>query len=196
MSNSELNKTAVTAAPIHELIAERWSPRAYDSSHTLAKEEIVSILEAARWAPSANNVQPWRFSVAERGTDLHAKVVAGLSGFNASWAPAASALIVVSMQRTNEDGSPRRISWYDAGLAVANLSLQAQSLGLHTHQMAGILHDDLHKSLELANDLEVLLVVTVGKVAPASQLQGPAYDREVADRTRLPLSEIVLHGNI
>ena len=188
------NKTALTAAPIMPVLADRWSPRAYDDQHQISQHDLTSVLEAARWAPSANNGQPWRFSVAERGTELHTKVVAGLGGFNQAWAPRASAMIVVSVKKTNADGSAHRSAHYDAGLAVANLSIQAQELGLHTHQMAGILHDALHTSLELADDLEVLVVVTIGKVAPAEVLEGPAFDREIQPRTRLTLDEIVLHG--
>jgi nitroreductase len=189
-----LNKTAVTAAPIMPVLAERWSPRAYDDQHQISQHELISVLEAARWAPSANNGQPWRFSVAVRGTELHEKVTSGLSGFNAAWAPRASALIVVSVKKFNADGSAHASAHYDAGLAVATLCVQAQELGLHTHQMAGFMHDALHASLELDDDLEVVVVVSIGKVAPPEVLEGPAFDREIAPRTRFTLDEIVLHG--
>lgn len=189
-----MNKTALTAAPILPILAERWSPRSYDTNFEVTAHDLTSILEAARWAPSANNGQPWRFSVAKRGTDLHGKVVAGLSGFNAAWAPAASALVVVSVLKTNADGSAHRSAHYDAGLAVANLTIQAQELGLHTHQMMGIDHAAIHQSLGLDENLEVLVIVTVGKVAPAEQLEGPAYEREIQPRVRQALEDIVLHG--
>jgi nitroreductase len=189
-----MSKTAITAAPIMPVLAERWSPRSYDSSYVISQHEMLSILEAARWAPSANNVQPWRFSVAAKGTDLHTKVVEGLSGFNAAWAPGASAIIVVSIVATNADGSEAKSAPFDAGLAVSQLITQAHELGLHTHVIGGVLHDVLHKNLELAENLKVLVALTVGKVAPATNLEGPAYEREIAPRTRLELDEIVLHG--
>ncbi len=176
------------------VLAERWSPRSYDTSYVLSQHEMLSILEAARWAPSGNNVQPWRFSVAPRGTALHAKVVEGLSGFNAAWAPSASAIIVVSIVATNADGSEAKSAPFDAGLAVSQLITQAHELGLHAHVIGGVLHDVLHKNLELADNLKVLVALTVGKVAPATDLEGPAYEREIAPRTRLELDEIVLHG--
>ncbi len=188
------SKTAITAAPIAPVLANRWSPRAYDESYEISQHEVLSVLEAARWAPSANNGQPWRFSVAVRGTELHAKVVEGLGGFNQAWAPRASALIVVSVQKFHADGSENKGAHYDAALAVANLTIQGEELGLHSHQMAGILHAKLHENLQLADDLEVLVVVSIGKVAAADTLQGPAYEREIAPRTRLTLDEIVLHG--
>jgi nitroreductase len=189
-----MSKTAITAAPIMPVLAERWSPRSYDTSYVLSQHEMLSILEAARWAPSGNNVQPWRFSVAPRGTALHAKVVEGLSGFNAAWAPSASAIIVVSIVATNADGSEAKSAPFDAGLAVSQLITQAHELGLHAHVIGGVLHDVLHKNLELADNLKVLVALTVGKVAPATDLEGPAYEREIAPRTRLELDEIVLHG--
>jgi nitroreductase len=138
-------------------------------------------------------LQPWRFSVAKRGTELHEKVVAGLTGFNQSWAPDAAALIVISIKRSDA-GESIKGNFYDSGLAVAQMGIQAQALDLYTHQMGGILHDELHKSLGLSSDLEVGVVITVGKKATPEKLEGPALEREIAPRTRLELSEIVLHG--
>jgi nitroreductase len=188
-----MNKTPETSAPLTDLLAKRWSPRSYDKSHEIADQDLLSILEAGRWAPSANNLQPWRFSVAKRGTELHSLVVEGLTGFNQAWAPAASALIVVSVKRSDA-GESIKGNFYDAGLAVAQMCVQAQSLDLHTHQMGGILHDKLHKSLGLSADLEVALVLTVGKKDVPEKFEGEALAREIAPRTRLELSEIVLHG--
>lgn len=188
-----MSKTPETSVPMTDLLTARWSPRSYDKSHEISDQELLAILEAGRWAPSANNLQPWRFSVAKRGTELHEKVVAGLTGFNQAWAPAASALIVVSVKRSDA-GESIKGNFYDAGLAVALMSVQAQALDLYTHQMAGILHDELHKSLGLPADLEVALVFTVGKKDVPEKFEGEALARELAPRTRLPLTEIVLHG--
>ncbi len=190
-----MKKTAITSAEIAPVLAERWSPRAFDETHTLSQHEALSLLEAARWAASANNAQPWRFSLLYRGDALWQKVVAeGLTGFNQSWAPRASALLVVSIKNQTPDGRPYEIARYDAGLAVATLSIQAEELGLRTHQMAGLVHASIHSTLELADDLDVLVAVAIGKQAAAETLQGPAFEREVAPRTRLELDEIVLHG--
>ncbi len=190
-----MQKTAITRAAIAPVLAERWSPRAFDETHTLSQHEALSILEAGRWAASANNGQPWRFSLLNRGEDLWSQMVAeGLTGFNQSWAPKASALLVVSVKTQHQDGSPYRSAHYDAALAVATLSIQAEELGLRTHQMMGIVHASVARVLGLADDLEPLVIVAIGKQAPADSLEGPAYEREIAPRTRLDLDEIVLHG--
>jgi nitroreductase len=188
-----MSKIPETSAPLTELLAARWSPRSYDESHEISDQELLSILEAGRWAPSSSNGQPWRFSVAKRGTALHQKVVAGLTGFNQAWAPAASALIVVSVKKS-DSGQSHKGNFYDAGLAVSLMSIQAQSLDLYTHQMGGILHEQLHKDLELPSELEVAVVFTVGKKDAPEKFEGDALARELAPRTRLDLSEIVLHG--
>jgi nitroreductase len=188
-----MSKTPDTSAPMTDLLAARWSPRSYDETHELSDQDLLSILEAGRWAPSSNNGQPWRFSVAKRGTELHKKMVEGLTGFNQSWAPAASALIVVSVKKS-EDRTTHPANHYDAGLAVSLMSVQAQSLDLYTHQMGGILREQLHEALDLPADLEVVVVFSVGKKAAPEKLEGPALEREIAPRTRAPLSEIVLHG--
>ena len=190
-----MQKTAITRAAIAPVLAERWSPRAFDETHNLNQHEALSILEAGRWAASANNGQPWRFSLLKRGEDLWSQMVAeGLTGFNQSWAPKASALLVVSVKTQHQDGSPYRSAHYDAALAVATLSIQAEELGLRTHQMMGIVHASVARVLGLADDLEPLVIVAIGKQAPADALEGPAYEREIAPRTRLDLDEIVLHG--
>ncbi len=190
-----MTKTAITAAQILPVLAERWSPRSFDTNYELPSHELLSILEAARWAPSANNAQPWRFSVLKRGDALHTAVSAeGLSGFNQAWAPNASALVVVSIKTLTADGKDNHFAPYDAGLAVANLVIQAHELGLHAHQIGGFVPDALRSILELDEDLRPIVVVAIGKVASADQLEGPAYEREIQPRTRFELDEIVLHG--
>ena len=188
-----MSKIPETSAPMTDLLVSRWSPRSYDENHEISDQDLLSILEAGRWAPSSNNGQPWRFSAAKRGTELHKKVVAGLTGFNQTWAPAASALIVVSVKKS-EDRTPHPANYYDAGLAVSMMSVQAQSLDLYTHQMGGILREQLHEALDLPADLEVIVVFTVGKKDVPEKFEGDALARENAPRTRLALSEIVLHG--
>lgn len=188
------SKPAVTATPIIEVLQERWSPRSFDSTFEISDTQVLSILEAGRWAPSAMNVQPWRFSVAKRGTDLFGKIVSHLGGFNAAWSPKSSAYIVVSAFTNGDTNQPGSNSQFDAGLAAAQMMIQASSLGLHTHVMGGIEHEALHKELGYPENLALLVVVAVGKIAPADELEGSARDRELAPRTRLELDEIVLHG--
>jgi nitroreductase len=126
---------------------------------------------------------------------MHAELCEkGLTGFNQAWAPDASALIVVAVQKALPDGKEITGRKYDAGLAAALMLVQAQELGLHTHHIGGIVHDEVHSLLKLDDNHEVLVMIAVGKVAPAAQLEGPAYEREVAPRVRLSLDEIMLYG--
>lgn len=187
-------ETHPESAPLNPAIANRWSPRAFNAEHKLSRPELLSLLEAARWAPSANNGQPWRYFVVQRG-DTHFDALAsrGLSGFNQAWAPQASALIVVAIETKKEDGSDRNLaeSHYDAGLSAAQLVLQASTLGLHTHQMSGIIRPEIASVLELAADLHVIAVIAVGQQADVEALpEGVAREREIQPRVRLDLHQI------
>jgi nitroreductase len=189
------NKIAITAAPIAPVLAERWSPRSFNRDYLLTQSEALAILEAGRWAPSANNLQPWRFAYISRTDELHAELCAkGLTGFNQSWAPNASALIVIAVKIATEDGKENTGRKYDAGLAASMMVVQAQELGLHTHHIGGLVREEIISLLKLDENHEVLTVIAVGKVAPAEELEGPAYEREIAPRVRLELDEIMLYG--
>lgn len=189
-----MQKIAITAAEISPLLANRWSPRAYDVNHTASQHELLSILEAGRWAPSANNAQPWRFSLATRGSELFEQIVGALTGFNQAWAPTASALLAISAVNQKADGTPNTGALLDTGLAAQNMSIQIEHLGLSAHMMAGFVADSMREVLGLADNLDPVLVMTIGKRADPSVLEGPAYEREIAPRVRLELDEIVLHG--
>lgn len=188
------SKPAITAVPIAEVLQQRWSPRSFDGTYEIADSDVLSILEAARWAPSAMNVQPWRFSVGKRGTEVFGQIAAHLGGFNAAWSPKSAAYVVVSAFVNGNDVEHGTTTQFDAGLATSQLVIQAHALGLHAHVMGGIEHAALAAELGYPENLAVLVVVAIGKVAPAEQLEGPARDRELAPRTRLELDEIVLHG--
>lgn len=181
-----------TDAPLIAPLVERWSPRAYDPSAELSEEDVRTLLEAARWAPSANNLQPWRFIVARRGTDEFALVHDTLAGFNRAWADSAAALIVNVAEIADEAGTPRRWAHYDLGQAVAHLTVQAQHDGLHTHQMGGFDGARLAEAFGLSDRFEVVSITAVGKVGDASTLPEPLREREVAPRRRKPLDEILI----
>jgi nitroreductase len=189
------NKIAITAAPIAPVLAERWSPRSFNREYLLTQHEALSILEAGRWAPSSNNLQPWRFAYISKTDELHPAICEkGLTGFNQSWAPNASALIVVAVQINAADGKENTGRKYDAGLAAALMVVQAQELGLHTHHIGGLVREEILELLKLDSNYEILTVIAVGKIAPAEELEGPAFEREVAPRVRLELDEIMLYG--
>jgi len=189
------NKIAITAAPIAPVLAERWSPRSFNRDYLLTQHEALSILEAGRWAPSSNNLQPWRFAYISKTDELHPAICEkGLTGFNQSWAPNASALIVVAVQINTADGKENTGRKYDVGLAAALMVVQAQELGLHTHHIGGLVREEILELLKLDSNYEILTVIAVGKIAPAEELEGPAFEREVAPRVRLELDEIMLYG--
>ena len=193
MITSTVTRTAVTSAPIHTVLAERWSPRSFDSSVEIPEEKITAALEAARWSASASITQPWRFIVACRGTAEHATIVENLLGFNQAWASSAQVLIVNLAAVTAEDGTPLRWAQYDLGQAVATLTVQAHHDGLHVHQMGGIEVDGLRAAFDIESDLEPVSVTALGVLGEPEALPNDVLrEREVAPRSRRPLDELVL----
>ena len=187
-----VSKRAVTAVPLHPLLAERWSPRGLDVAHELSEDHLTALLEAARWAPSANNTQPWRFAVARRGTPEFAAVQDALAPGNQLWAHSASALVVVAAETTGPDGAPRPWATYDTGQAVAHLSVQAQHEGLALHQLGGFDRDRVATLLALPAAVVPLVVLTIGRRDDAAALPEPLAAREQAPRERLPLDALLL----
>jgi nitroreductase len=185
-------KTASTSVPLHPLLAERWSPRALDGSHELSVEQLTALLEAARWAPSASNTQPWRFATARRGSDAFAALYEALAPGNQLWAHAASALIVVAAEVADDAGKARPWAAYDTGQAVAHLNIQAQHEGLAIHQMGGFDHDRVAELLRLPENVQPLVVLVVGQHDASVELDEPLASREAAERSRLPLDRLVL----
>ncbi|MFD4638276.1 nitroreductase family protein [Lentzea sp. NPDC058436] len=183
-------KNASTDVPVHPLLSARWSSRAFDPGHELADGQLTALLEAARWAPSASNTQPWRFAVARRGTAEHGAVLGTLAGGNQVWARDASALVVVAARTTGTDGAAQPWAVYDAGQAVAHLSVQAEAEGLAVHQMGGFDRDRLTSAL--SDDVTPLVVVAVGLRGEPARLAEPFAGRETAARVRLPIDDLLL----
>jgi len=187
-------RKAQTTAQLHPIILERWSTRAFDAEYEISEQELVTVLEAARWAASANNQQPWKFAIATRGDELFAKFTETLAGFNKSWAPNASALIAVMFEKTNEKGEVRESAPFDTGLAVGQLVLQAQAIELHTHQIGGFNKDALIAALGSPENLQPVVLVAVGKYAKDTDLPAEILQRESGNRERKALNEIVIAG--
>jgi len=192
-----VKKPAITSVDIHPVLAERWSPRSLDESANISTEDLTGILEAARWAPSANNAQPWRFIIARRGEDSFQKIADALTGFNQAWSPKASAYVVIVANMKNDDGSDRTISLFDSGLAAAFLSVEAHHRGLVVHQMAGFDHAVISSGFGLTDSQDAVIVLAIGTQAPAEALgEGPALERETAPRERLPLDQLIISGTL
>jgi nitroreductase len=190
--SATVSKSADTSATLHPLLADRWSPRAFDATHEVSAEQLSTLLEAARWAPSANNSQPWRFVVAPRGSAAHDALFSTLGAPNQIWAAAASALILVAAETSDDAGAPRPFAAYDAGQAVHALVTQAHAEGLSVHQMGGFNRPAAAAAFGLAEAVTPLVVLAVGRHDADVALPEPFATRESAPRTRFPVQQLVL----
>jgi nitroreductase len=196
MTNIEaypLRKPADASHPIHELISERWSPRAF-ADRSVEREKLYSLLEAARWAASAGNQQPWYFLV---GTKEHAenraRLAATLWERNILWAQYAPVLILVVAKLYDRPGK-ELTSFYDVGMAVGNLVTQAVDLGLVTHQMAGFDAEKARETLGIPEGYQPLAMIALGYLGTPDGLPDDLRKRELAPRSRKPLEEFVFEG--
>ncbi len=185
---------AETAVPVNEVIATRRSPRSLDASVAISDTDLVAILEAARWAPSAFNGQPWRFFVGKRGDTTYSQILISLVEFNQGWAKNAAALILVAAKPTRDDGSIHGDYQFDCGLAVAQLVIETHDRGLVAHQMTGFDKDKAHTNLEMASELVPVVVIAIGKQDSPEKLPAAMAEREVAPRGRKSLEELVIAG--
>ena len=185
---------AETSVPVHGIIASRRSPRSFNETSTINNDDLTAILEAARWAPSAFNGQPWRFFVGKRGDEVFGQILSSLGDFNKSWAKNSSALILVAGKTVKGDGSIHADYQYDCGLAVAQLVIETHHRGLIAHQMTGFDKAVAQDVLSIAAELIPVVVIAVGTQDAPEKLAGPLLEREIAKRERLPLSEIVIKG--
>jgi len=190
-----VKKKAPTELAVHELIASRWSPRAFDSATEITDSDLLLILEAARLAPSAFNEQPWRFFVGKRGDETFSQILSGLGEFNQTWAKNAAALFLVCGTRQRGNGDPHPSYQYDVGLSVSQATFQAHHLGYFSHQMTGFSHDAMCKTFDLTT-LDPVVVIAIGKQGDVGVLPSQMAEREKTTSTRKALSEIVVKGLI
>lgn len=191
-----MHKPAPVEHPIHDLLRDRWSPRAF-SEKPVPAEILRSLFEAARWAPSSNNEQPWAFLVATKDNpEFHARLLSTLVEFNQTWAKHAPVLaIAVSELEFARSGHPNRNAFYDTGAAVADLTLEAAASGLFVHQMAGF---DPQKAIELFHipkGWEPIAAFVIGYPGDPQSLPDTLRERELAPRSRKPLAEFVMSGS-
>lgn len=186
--------TTKKAGPLLPEILDRWSPRAFNPERELTESEKFGILEAARWAPSSGNNQPWKFAWVDR-TDKNFNdfVEKSLMPGNAVWAKNASAFAVVITQ-TELNGNVLDRSRYSTGMAAAQLVLQVQYLGLFSHQMSGIYVEEIQSFLGLDDNHEVQAVIAIGEMAEAETLPEELALREKGERERKDMEEIVIYG--
>ena len=185
------DRRAATDSPILDVLTERWSTRIFDANTPIDEDALASALEAARWAPTAANTQPWRLIVARRGTDAHAQIVSALAGFNSAWAGDA-AVLVVFVAETVRDGKPMAWALYDTGQVAAHFTVQAHADGLSTHQMGGFDRDAIARTFELGQDFTPVTVMAVGSLGDIREASAELQARENAPRERRSLDESVL----
>lgn len=190
-----LQKSAETSAPIHDVIGRRWSPRAFDS-RPVEPEKLRSLVEAARWAASSYNGQPWYFIVATKDDpESYKKILDSLVEFNQGWAKNAPVLALsVARLKFEHNGEPNRHAFHDVGQAAANLALQATHLGLQVHQMAGIIPDKARQLFGIPEGYDAVAGFAIGYPGDPASLPDPLRQRELEPRSRKPLDSFVFTG--
>lgn len=191
-----MEKPAETAFPVHELIRRRWSPVGFDS-RPISVQTLFTLLEAARWAPSSFNDQPWAFLVATKENKAEfRRMLDCLTPGNQLWAQHAGALLI-SLARMHfaHNGQPNRHAMHDVGLATENLALQAVALGLQVHAMAGIDVEKIRSSYHVPEGWEPVAGIAVGyPSAELAHLPEKLQQRQLRSRSRRALSEFVFTG--
>lgn len=186
-------KIAQTDHPVHELISHRWSPRAF-SPQAVEKEKLQRIFEAARWAPSASNLQPWSFMLGIRGDETYTRLMDTLVEFNQLWAPTAPVLLLAMAKKTNHKGEINRAALYDLGQAVSYLTFQAAYEGLYVHQMGGFDTEKAAVIFNIPDDHSIATVIAIGYRGNPEVLHENLKKMEIASRERKRSSEFVFSG--
>ena len=179
--------------PIEPIFLKRWSPRAM-SAEAMTKEELNSLFEAARWAPSTYNEQEWRFLYAHRETDHWTTFFDLLMEANQTWCKNAGVLCLVASHKVFErNGKPNPVHTFDSGAAFENLCLQGTAMGLVVHGMAGFDRDKARADLNIPDDYEVEAMIAIGKPGDVDVLPEELQERETPTG-RKPIGEISCEG--
>ena len=185
-------KKAPAVAGVLPIIHTRWSPRSF-SDREVSPADLALVFEAARWAASSYNEQPWRFLVGTRNSLTYKKIHSSLGEFNQAWAGVAPVLILgATRTKFTHNDAPNRVALYDLGAAASYLTLQAAALGLATHQMAGFDVDLARKAFEIPEIYELGAVIALGyQGEPAALNHERMIAQETAPRERKSLKDFV-----
>lgn len=184
----------LTSSRLHPLLASRWSPTRFDEAHVVTARDVEVLLEAARWAPSAGNSQPWAFIVGRRGDRRHRRLAAHLAGSSAGWAPTASLLVANLCHRLVEDTDwdYSEFALYDLGQAVAHMTVQARALGLHVRQFRAFNRAGLATAFAVPDHWEVTTMSAIGRVPDnSSDAEGSAGSPMTGQRERRPVDDLL-----
>ena len=190
-----MENLAPSEVPIHDLIARRWSPRAF-ADRPVPAAALRQLFEAARWAASCFNAQPWLYLVATREHPAeYKKMLDCLVEFNQGWAKAAPVLAIsVAQLKFQHNGEPNRHAQHDVGAASISLALQATALGLAVHQMGGFDAQRARQTYGIPAEYEPVAAIAIGYPGDPASLPDELRKRETAPRTRKPVSEFVFSG--
>ena len=180
--------------PLLDAIAVRRSPRAFDPDRPLAEADLLPLLEAARWAASSSNLQPWRLAWALRGDPAFARLLACLNTGNAAWAHRAGALLLGCAVAAKPDGSPNGHAGHDLGAALAQLAIQAAATGIGAHAIGGFDREAARRALHVPGGVDPVTAVALGWPGDPALLDEGRRAKELAPRTRLPLAEVAPRG--
>ncbi|MBL7807588.1 MAG: nitroreductase family protein [Saprospiraceae bacterium] len=184
-------KTAQTRLPVLDLIRNRWSARAF-SEKNITDEQILTLIEAASWAPSANNEQPWRYRYALKESPGFQHMWECLLPGNQPWTRKAAALVLCTAKKNyTRNGQPNYYAMHDAGMANAFLILQATEMGIYGHIMAGFNKEKLQETFQLAEDETPVCLIALGFLGDPEQLDEPFKTRETTPRTRMAIEAII-----
>jgi nitroreductase len=192
---SKLKRPANTSVPIHQLISHRWSPRIFEN-RAVEPEKLRSLFEAARWAASSYNAQPWSFIVATKDDPAnYQRILDCFIEFNQGWARSAPVLALsVAQMKFGHNNQPNSHAFHDVGQAAATLQIQAEELGLAVHQMAGILPDKAREIFKIPEGHDVVAGFAIGYPGDAENLPEQLREKEVAPRERKALDSFVFTG--
>ncbi len=193
MSSNIPHKPAITHVPIHDLIAQRWSPVAFDPQRPVSHAQLIALLEAARWAPSCFGDQPWRYIIWDRFTDAvaWAQAQSCLTPGNQDWAHNPPILMLsLAGSVFSANGMPNRWAQHDTGAASENICLQATALGLMAHQMGGFDADKARTLFDIPANYTPMAMIAVGYQGTSESLNDKLREREAAARSRRPLEEM------
>jgi len=191
-------KTASTQVDVHDIISRRWSCRAFDANKKVSREQIVSLLEAARWAPSCFGDEPWRYIVWDRNSDAAAwqKGFDCLGEWNQNWVKNAPVLLLATANSLfRKNGNPNRWGQYDTGAASENICLQAVASGLMAHQMGGFDEEKTRHAFNIPKEFALMAMIAVGYQGEPEVLDDELKELELADRARTPLGVHFFEGD-
>jgi len=185
-------KRAHTDYPIHALLEQRWSPRTY-AAQPVEAEKLQRVLEAARWSASGGNLQPWSFIIATKAEqpEAFARLVGCLMEGNVPWASQAPVLGIAVAKLFRDPGKPNRHAFHDVGLALQNLMIQATALDLYGHMMGGFSPEKARAAFAIPEEYEAVTMFVLGYLGDLAALPETGRAREMAQRTRRPLTEFV-----